>query len=96
MTKLSKQEASHIAYLSRIATDEKNLQELAPHVASVLSYAACVKEIEGSINQNLNLLKENRIRKDEVKIMVKSELLLQEVPAKEGTFIVVPMILEHT
>lgn len=96
MTKISKEEASHIAYLSRIKTDEKNLLELAPQVASVLSYAACVKEVQGHINQDLNVLRENRTRKDEVDIIVQPKLLLQEVPSKEGSLIVVPMILEHT
>jgi len=96
MATISREETNRIAYLSYIRLNDKALNEITRQLGSVLNYAVCVREVQGTITPVEVLLKENRTRKDLVDVIVNSELLLEEVPQREGSLILVPMILEHS
>lgn len=91
---ITKEEVLKIARLSNLLVFDKEINQMTNQLDSVLSYAARVKEITGSIEDFLHEeMKQNKVRLDVVD-QLSSEVLLSQLPAREGNLIVVPMILE--
>lgn len=91
---ITKEEVSKIARLSNLSVRDEEINAVTRQLDSVLSYAACVKEVVGSVDDSIHgKIKNNKTRLDVVDQISSQELLMQ-VPSKEGNLIVVPMILE--
>jgi len=88
------QEVLKIARLSNLFVSDEEINQITNQLDSVLSYAARVKKVEGSQEIFSDFAtKTNKTRVDVV-YQISSQELLALVPEKEGSLIVVPMILE--
>jgi len=93
---ITKEEVLKIARLSNLSMRDEDINRVTRQLDSVLSYAARVKEVSGSMDDSVHgKIKNNKTRLDIVDQISVQELLAQ-VPSKEGNLIVVPMILEAT
>jgi len=87
----------HIALLSRLELDEKDLETYSKQLASILSYISKLNEIDTAnvhpTSHPLATLK-NVFRKDVLKKSLAPEEALKNAPSKEGNFFKVPQIIE--
>lgn len=93
MTKISKDEVLKIAQISNLELHEDEIAGLLTQLENVLSYAERVKEITADVEEpstrNVNVFREDVIAPSD------PEALLAQAPEREGTYFVVPAILEH-
>ena len=87
----------HVALLSRLSLDEKELQTYSKQLTSILSYISKLNEIDTEgvppTSHALSTLK-NIYRKDILKSSLKAEDALRNAPSREGDFFKVPQIIE--
>jgi len=97
MTNISHKEILAIAHNSQLDILESELDVLTHHIADVLTYAQRVKDIAATTEiTHCNSKNNNVFRCDVVASTVDAESLLQRAPEREGSFFVVPVILEHS
>lgn len=94
---IDKSTVKHVAHLSRLELDEKELETYSRQLASILSYIDKLNEIDTKdvtpTSHAIAGLK-NVFRKDVLKPSLETEEVLKNAPAKEGAFFKVPQIIE--
>ena len=94
---IDKKSVQHVALLSRLELDEKELDVYSKQLASILSYINKLNEIDTKdvppTTHPLATLK-NVFRKDVLKSSLKPEEALSNAPAQEGDFCKVPQVIE--
>jgi aspartyl-tRNA(Asn)/glutamyl-tRNA(Gln) amidotransferase subunit C len=87
----------HVALLSRLELDEKDLDVYSKQLAAILSYISKLNEIDTKdvhpTSHPLTTLK-NVFRKDLLKSSLDPQEALKNAPSKEGDFFKVPQIIE--
>ena len=87
----------HVALLSRLSLDEKELQTYSKQLASILSYISKLNEIDTKgvhpTSHALPTLK-NVFRRDSLKPSLQTDDVLKNAPSKDGDFFKVPQIIE--
>lgn len=94
---IEKKDVKHVALLSRLELDEKDLETYSRQLASILSYISKLNEIDTAnvhpTSHPLSTLK-NVFIKDTLKRSLTPEDALRNAPSKEGEFFKVPQIIE--
>ena len=90
---ITKKEVLKIAEISRITLLESEIEGLVKQLNDILTYVECVKRVAGELedqpsNRNVNFFREDVIAKFD------SEEILKRAPEREGTYFVVPKILD--
>jgi aspartyl-tRNA(Asn)/glutamyl-tRNA(Gln) amidotransferase subunit C len=93
MAKISKEEVLKIARMSHLELHDDEIPALMKQLEDVLSYAERVKEIKASgeevSTRNVNVFR------DDVAMPSDAESVLSQAPEREGTYFVVPAILDQ-
>lgn len=94
MTKISKEEVLKIARMSHLELHDNEIPALIKQLEDVLSYAERVRDVSGESQQapvrNVNVFRED------VVVPSDAERILAQAPEREGQYVIVPTILEHT
>ena len=94
---IDKKTVKHVALLSRLELNEKELEQYSSQLTSILSYISKLNEIDTRdvqpTSHALTTLK-NVFREDELKPSLKAEDALKNAPSKEGDFFKVPQVIE--
>jgi len=94
---IDRKDVRHVALLSRLELDEKDLDTYSKQLASILSYISKLNEIDTTnvhpTSHPLATLK-NVFRKDVLRKSLGPEETLKNAPSKEGDFFKVPQIIE--
>ncbi len=93
MTKISRQEVLKIAYMSRIALRENEVNPLIAQLEQVLSYAERVTEVAISMKEPST--KQVNVFRADLVVSQNPEPILAQAPEKEGNYFVVPVILDN-
>ncbi len=93
MTKISREEVLKIAYMSRIALREDEINTLIEQLEQVLSYAERVTKVATMVSEPST--KQVNVFRDDLVIPQDPAPLLAQAPEREGNFFVVPVILEN-
>ena len=87
----------HVAHLSRLELNEKELEQYSGQLASILSYIGKLNEIDTAnvvpTSHALSTLK-NVFRKDVLRKSLETSESLKNAPASEGDFFKVPQIID--
>ena len=94
---IDKKSVQHVALLSRLELDEKELDVYSKQLASILSYINKLNEIDTKdvppTSHPLASLR-NVFRKDILKKSLELDEVLRNAPSKEGDFFKVPQVIE--
>lgn len=94
---IDKKTVQHVALLSRLELDNKELELYSTQLASILSYISKLNEIDTKdvlpTSHPLSTLK-NVFRKDALKDSIEVEEALKNAPSREGDFFKVPQVIE--
>ncbi len=97
MIAIDKQIVKHVALLSRLSLDDKELELYSRQLASILAYIRKLNEIDTKdvqpTSHALSTLK-NVFRKDVLKPSLNVEEVLKNAPSRDGDFFRVPQIIE--
>lgn len=97
MKQIDENTVKHVAYLSRLALDEKELKAYSSQLTSILSYIDKLNEIDTKdtlpTTHVLPSLK-NVFRKDILRPSLPVDDVLENAPSKDGRFFKVPQIIE--
>lgn len=93
MTEVTRGEIESVAAASYLSLDTTEAELLLSQVKQVLSYAHFVCTFERSVDQPL-VKNKNIFRKDVVK-SYDAAILLEQAPCAEGSYFVVPLILDN-
>ena len=97
MKKIDKDTVKHVALLSRLSLDDKELESHSEQLGSILSYISKLNEVDTTnvqpTSHPLTTLK-NVFRKDLPKKSLPVDDVLKNAPAKDGNFYKVPQIIE--
>jgi aspartyl-tRNA(Asn)/glutamyl-tRNA(Gln) amidotransferase subunit C len=97
MNEIDKKTVQHVAFLSRLALDEKELSLYSLQLGSILSYISKLNEIDTKdvhpTSHALSSLK-NVFRKDALKTSISSEDALKNAPSSEDGLFKVPQVIE--
>lgn len=97
MKNIDKKTVLHIAHLSRLALDEKELDLYSDQLASILSYINKLDQLDTSdtppTSHALSTLK-NIFRKDIPRSSLKADEAIANAPQKDGDFFKVPTVIE--
>ena len=92
MIKITREEVLKIARMSAINVHEDELDHIAQHLQSVISYAARVQEVATEVNiPSVKAI--NVFRADEPQPCI-GEYVLSRAPESEAHYFVVPAIIE--
>jgi aspartyl/glutamyl-tRNA(Asn/Gln) amidotransferase C subunit len=100
MTYISREEIAAVARGSQLEILSSEIEPLIQQIQDVLTYAARVTQIATDLSpesaqhavttKNINVFRADYVQSCD------AELLLERAPEREGTFFVVPVILEHS
>lgn len=97
MKQIDAQTVKHVALLSRLSLNDKELEAQSRQLASILSYISKLNEINTQdvppTSHPLTSLK-NVFRKDVLKASINTDDVLKNAPAREGDFFKVPQVIE--
>ncbi|MCX5679868.1 MAG: Asp-tRNA(Asn)/Glu-tRNA(Gln) amidotransferase subunit GatC [Candidatus Omnitrophica bacterium] len=97
MKAIDKKTVQHVAHLSRLEFDESQLELYSAQLATILAYIDKLNEVDTASTQPtshpLAILK-NVFRKDILKPSISPDDALSSAPAKDGSFFVVPLVIE--
>ena len=92
MAKISKDEVLKIAYLSRIALKDDEIEVMGKQLQDVLTYAHRVCDIAADVSymprKNVDIFREDVVVPDDPKA------IMEQAPAEAQNYFVVPMILD--
>ncbi len=95
MATLSRADVEHVAYLARLGLTDEELERLEGQLNHILDQYAILATVStdhiAPTAQTIEL--ENILREDVVRPSLEPDAVLALAPAREGEFIVVPMIL---
>jgi|GEM_PF-316055 len=93
MTTITREKIMAIAHQSQLEVVDSEIDQLTRKIQEVLAYTERVKDIKTDTQitaaKNINVFRPDTI------IVSDAQRLLQEAPAREGDFFVVPMILDN-
>jgi aspartyl/glutamyl-tRNA(Asn/Gln) amidotransferase C subunit len=93
MTLISAEEVVKIGHISHIELHTQEIEPLKHQLEQILSYASRVALVAGDAStistKNVNVFRED------VAIEADAGVVLQQAPQTEGTYFVVPIILEN-
>lgn len=94
---IDKKIVQHVAFLSRLELDGKELEAHSKQLTSILSYISKLNEINTKdvppTSHPLTTLK-NVFRKDKLKKSLGPDEALKNAPSREGSFFKVPQVIE--
>ena len=94
---IDKETVKHVAFLSRLELDEKELELYSRQLADILSYINKLNEIDTKevppTSHVLPTLK-NVFRKDSLKKSLDAKEVLKNAPSRDGDFFKVPQVIE--
>ncbi len=90
---ISDQEIKSLAKSANIALEPHQITMLTGQVAQVLNYAQCVCKHNNSIQ--FALFKNSNIFRDDAIAQSNSEELIERAPQSEGSYFVVPLMLDN-
>jgi aspartyl/glutamyl-tRNA(Asn/Gln) amidotransferase C subunit len=92
---INKSDVLKVAWLSNVIVYDHEIPVFLKQLDAVLSYAARVNEVETCVaEKEYDIdMKQNISRKD-MTVRQNTEIVLSQAPAREGSLIIVPMILE--
>jgi aspartyl-tRNA(Asn)/glutamyl-tRNA(Gln) amidotransferase subunit C len=94
---IDRRAVEHVALLSRLSLDEKELELYSKQLASILTYISKLNELDTKdvqpTSHALSTLK-NVFRKDIQRPSLKPEDALGNAPAREANFFKVPQVIE--
>jgi len=94
---IDKKDVKHVAFLSRLELDEKDLDIYSKQLGSILSYISKLNEIDTKnvmpTSHAVSGLK-NVFRKDALKSSLSQDAALKNAPSREGDFFKVPQVIE--
>jgi aspartyl-tRNA(Asn)/glutamyl-tRNA(Gln) amidotransferase subunit C len=97
MSSIEKSAVKHVALLSRLSLDEKELELYSRQLASILTYISKLNELDTKdvqpTSHALSTLK-NVFRKDIQRPSLKPEDALCNAPSREDSFFKVPQVIE--
>ena len=97
MSTIDKKTVQHVALLSRLSLDDKELELYSKQLASILTYISKLNELDTKnvqpTSHALSTLK-NVFRKDVLKPSLLPEDALKNAPAREGGLFKVPQVIE--
>lgn len=96
MTKISKEQVSHVAHLARLYITDEETEMMTKQLSDIISYAEQLNELDTeNVKPTAHVLDmRNVMRKDEPKEWIKKEDVIKNAPdQKDGQFRV-PSILE--
>lgn len=92
MTKITEEEIRKIARMSYLDIHDDEIEPMIKQLEAVLSYAERVQEVAESVqepsNKMINVFREDVIVRTDV------EPILSQAPEREGSFFVVPAIID--
>lgn len=92
MVKITKEDVLKIARMSNIQIHEQEIDQIAHHLQSVISYAARVQEIAQDVQ--IPSVKAVNIFRDDVVTPSCGDQVLSRAPESEANYFVVPAIIE--
>lgn len=97
MSHITETEIRHLAKLANLKLEDQEVQQLMPEIASVLEYAAILNKIvqakeAQSLRPDVDCSK--NIMRDDTVIRYESASLLKQAPDSDGTYFIVPSILQ--
>ena len=97
MKTIDNKTVKHVAHLSRLELNDKELAQYSGQLASILSYISKLNEIDTTnvvpTSHALSTLK-NVFRKDVLRRSLETGEALKNAPSSEGDFFKVPQIIE--
>ncbi len=97
MSIIDKDTVKHVALLSRLALDDREIVAYSAQLESILAYISKLNELDTKdtlpTSHALSTLK-NVFRKDTVKPSLDVEGVLSNAPARDGDFFKVPQVIE--
>jgi aspartyl-tRNA(Asn)/glutamyl-tRNA(Gln) amidotransferase subunit C len=95
MVKITKDDVLKVARLSHISIHDDELEKVVDQLQSVLSYAAQISDCtDGLLNKQDNKSHGCNILRPDVAVTTNSEPILEAAPEREGSYFVVPAIIE--
>jgi aspartyl-tRNA(Asn)/glutamyl-tRNA(Gln) amidotransferase subunit C len=93
---ISKETVEYVANLARIELQPKELEKLSQQLQGILDFIDKLKKLNiENIQPTSHILPINNVlRDDNLKESLSPEKALSNAPAKEGTFFVVPKVIE--
>lgn len=96
MPKITKNDISHVAKLSRLKIEDDKIDKYTQELESILDY---VEELDNARTENVESIDQiaglkNIARKDEIKDGLSTEKVLQNAPQKQDNFIKVKQVFE--
>ena len=94
-TKITLDDARHVAKLARLALTEEQLVKLTPQLESILEYVAKISQVDVSGVEPMAhaVPLANVLRDDVVQKPLEVEQVLQNAPDRDGAFFKVPKII---
>lgn len=98
MAKLSKEQVEHIAKLARLEFTEEEKVKFQDQLSSILDYVEKLDEVDTtSVKPMSHVLDLENVTRDDVvcESMGSRDILLQDMPARDGDLLKVPPIFEQ-
>ncbi len=97
MSHITETEIRHLAKLANLKLDESEIAQLIPEIESVLEYAAVLSQVVQSCQEQSDLQAatcSTNVMRDDMVVRYESASLLKQAPDSDGTYFVVPSILQ--
>jgi aspartyl-tRNA(Asn)/glutamyl-tRNA(Gln) amidotransferase subunit C len=93
---ISKETVEHVAHLARIELKAEELERLSHQLQGILEFIDKLKKIDtGNIAPTSHILPVNNVlREDNPRPSLSVDKALKNAPAREGSFFVVPKVIE--
>ena len=97
MDKLSREEVLHVAHLARISLNEEEIEKFRVQLKVLMDDIDKIKEVKDYDDEMMYTpIDDNtRLRDDEVGEMLKAKEAISNAPAKNGSFIEVPVMINE-
>ncbi len=95
MSHITEKEIRHLAKLANLKLNEAEIQQLIPEIESVLEYAATLQDVAKTYDNQLEQQHDctTNVMRDDTVIRYEAASLLKQAPDSDGTYFVVPSIL---
>lgn len=97
MDKLSKEEVLHVANLARISLTNEEIEKFRIDLKILMDDIDKIKDVEGFDDEMMYTPVDfnTRLREDEVGDMLTKDEVIKNAPAKNGSFIEVPVMINE-
>lgn len=91
---IDKEKIKHLAHLSRLTLNEKEIEKLSQDLKKILDYVEKIKKINLENVEPLINITENLEMREDKEIPQDSKDIISNFPEKENNYLKVPKILE--